>query len=59
MAGYLAGVQGAMASLAALLSRTIQGNGCEIDLSMQEAVAAVMPFELAHASYHEAKPRKP
>ena len=59
MAGYLAGVQGAMASLAALLSRTIQGTGCEIDLSMQEAVAAVMPFELAHASYHEAKPRKP
>ncbi len=59
MAGYLAGVQGAMASVAALLSRTIQGTGCEIDLSMQEAVAAVMPFELAHASYHEAKPRKP
>ncbi len=59
MAGYLAGVQGAMASVAALLSRTIQDTGCEIDLSMQEAVAAVMPFEFAHASYHEAKPRKP
>ena len=63
MAGYLAGVQGAVASVAALLSRSIghagQGAGCEIDLSMQEAVAAVMPFELAHASYHQAKPRKP
>ncbi|MEE8466775.1 MAG: CoA transferase [Dehalococcoidia bacterium] len=59
MAGYLAGVQGAVASMAALLSRRIQGTGCEIDLSMQEAVAAVMPFELAHASYHEAKPRRP
>ena len=59
MAGYLAGVQGAVASVAALMSRTIQGTGCEIDLSMQEAVAAVMPFELAHASYHQAKPRKP
>ena len=59
MAGYLAGVQGAVASVAALLSRTIQGTGCEIDLSMQEAVAAVMPYELAHASYDEAKPRKP
>lgn len=59
MAGYLAGVQGAMAGVAALLSRTIQGAGCEIDLSVQEAVAAVMPFELAHASYHEAKGRKP
>ena len=59
MAGYLAGVQGAMASVAALLSRSMTGTGCEIDLSMQEAVAAVMPFELAHASYHEAKPRRP
>ena len=59
MAGYLAAVQGAMASVAALLSRKIQGTGCEIDLSMQEAVAAVMPFELAHASYHDPKPRKP
>jgi len=59
MAGYLAGVQGAVASVAALLSRTIQGTGCELDLSMQEAVAAVMPFELAHASYHEAKARWP
>ena len=59
MAGYLAGVQGAVASVSALLSRTIQGIGCEIDLSIQEAVAAVMPFELAHASYHEAKGRNP
>ncbi len=59
MAGYLAGVQGAVASVAALLSRKIQGVGCEIDLSIQEAVAAVMPFELAHASYHEAKARRP
>ena len=63
MAGYLAGVQGAVASVAALLSRSIQGagqgTGCEIDLSIQEAVAAVMPFELAHASYHEAKGRQP
>ena len=59
MAGYLAGVQGAVASVAALLSRKIQGAGCEIDLSIQEAVAAVMPFELAHASYHEAKARRP
>ncbi|MCH8893774.1 MAG: CoA transferase [Chloroflexi bacterium] len=60
MAGYLAGVQGAMASVAALLSRALgQGAGCEIDLSMQEAVAAVMPFELAHASYHKAKGRQP
>ena len=59
MAGYLAGVQGAVASVAALLSRKIRGVGCEIDLSIQEAVAAVMPFELAHASYHEAKARRP
>lgn len=59
MAGYLAGVQGAVAGVAALMSRTIQGTGCEIDLSMQEAVAAVMPFELAHASYNKAKGRGP
>ena len=63
MAGYLAGVQGAVASVAALLSRSMPGAGqnvgCEIDLSIQEAVAAVMPFELAHASYHKAKRRQP
>ncbi|MCI0846157.1 MAG: CoA transferase [Chloroflexi bacterium] len=59
MAGYLAGVQGAVAGVAALMSRAIQGTGCEIDLSMQEAVAAVMPFELAHASYNKAKGRGP
>ena len=45
--------------MAALLSRSMTGAGCEIDLSMQEAVAAVMPFELAHASYHKAKGRQP
>ncbi len=59
MAGFLAGVQGAVAGVAALMSRTIQGTGCEIDLSMQEAVAAVMPYELAHASYNKAKGRGP
>jgi len=59
MSGYLAGVQGAVASVGALLSRKIQGVGCEIDLSIQEAVASVMPFELAHASYYESKTRRP
>lgn len=53
------GVLGSAASVAALLARRFSGEGCEIDLSLQEGVAAVMPYELAHASYHEAKRRDP
>ncbi len=55
----MTGVQGAAACVAALLARRLGGQGSEIDLSLQEGVAAVMPFELAHAAYHEAKRREP
>ena len=55
----MTGVLGAASCVAALLSRQFSGQGCEIDLSLQEGVAAVMPYELAHAAYHEPKKREP
>ena len=55
----MTGVLGAAACVAALLARQFSGLGCEIDLSLQEGVAAVMPYELAHAAYHEPKKREP
>ncbi len=57
----LAGVQGAVATMVAVLSRSLsgEGSGCEVDVSRQEAVSMVLPFELAHASHHEAKKREP
>ena len=59
LAELMTGVLGAAACVAALLARRFSGQGCEIDLSLQEGVAAVMPYELAHAAYHEAKTRQP
>ena len=59
LAELMTGVLGSAASVAALLARQFSGQGCEIDLSLQEGVAAVMPYELAHAAYHEAKSRQP
>ena len=55
----MTGVLGSAACVAALLARQFGGQGCEIDLSLQEGVAAVMPYELAHAAYHEPKTRQP
>ena len=57
LAELMTGVLGSAACVAALLSRQFNGLGCEIDLSLQEGVAAVMPYELAHAAYHEPKKR--
>ena len=54
----MTGVLGSAACVAALLARQFSGQGCEIDLSLQEGVAAVMPYEHAHAAYHEAKKRE-
>ena len=58
LAELMTGVLGATACVAALLSRQFSGQGCEIDLSLQEGVAAVMPYEHAHAAYHEPKKRE-
>ena len=58
LAELMTGVLGSAACVAALLARQFSGQGCEIDLSLQEGVAAVMPYELAHASYHEPKTRQ-
>ena len=60
LAELTTGVLGSAACVAALLARQFSGLGCcEIDLSLQEGVAAVMTYELAHAAYHEAKTRQP
>ena len=58
LAELMTGVLGSAACVAALLARQFTGQGCEIDLSLQEGVAAVMPYELAHAAYDEAKRRE-
>ena len=57
LAELMTGVLGSTACVAALLSRQFTGQGCEIDLSLQEGVATVMPYEHAHAAYHEPKKR--
>ena len=59
LAELMTGVLGSAGCVAALLARRFSGEGCEIDLSLQEGVAAVMPYELAHAAYHEPKKREP
>ena len=56
---FIAGVQGAIASVAAVMTRDHTGEGSEVDVSQQEAVAMVIPYELAHASYLEPKGREP
>ena len=43
----------------AVLRRGLPGEGCEVGVSRQEAVAMILPFELAHASHGEAKKREP
>ena len=58
LAELMTGVLGSAACVAALLSRQFSGQGCEMDLSLQEGVAAVMPYEHAHAAYHEPKKRE-
>ena len=56
---FLAGIQGAVATMVAILIRNLTGEGSEVDVSRQEAVSTVLPYDLAHASYHEAKKREP
>ena len=59
MGDLLAGLQAATATMVALAGRGFDGQGVEVDVSEQEAVAMVMAWEIAHASYHEAKTRDP
>ena len=59
LADFLAGIQGAAATMVAILSRCLTGQGGEVDISRQEAVAMVMPFDLAHASHGQTKKREP
>ena len=59
IAEFLAGIQAAIATVAAVMQRERTGEGCEIDVSQQEAVAMVMSYDIAHASYGEPKRREP
>ena len=59
VADFLAGIQGAMATMVAILGRGLTGQGGEVDVSRQEAVAMIMSFDLAHASHGQAKKREP
>ncbi|MBM4406069.1 MAG: CoA transferase [Chloroflexi bacterium] len=56
---YTAGIQAATAVFAGLARRDITGQGCELDISKQEAVAAIMTWEIAHASHLTPKRRNP
>ena len=56
---FLAGIHAAIATMVAVMRRELTGEGCEVDVSQQEAVAMVMPWEIAHASYLEPKRREP
>ncbi len=56
---YLAGISGAMATMAAVLSRRLTGRGSEVDVSQQESVAMNMAWDIAHASYLTPKGRQP
>ena len=59
MGDLLAGIQAATATIVALTMRSFDGAGAEVDVSAQESVAAIMTWEVAHASYHESKTRDP
>ncbi len=54
---YLAGLSAAIATMAALISRRLTGQGSEVDVSQQEAVAMNMAWDIAHASYLRPKGR--
>ena len=56
---FLAGIHGATATIVAAMMRRFSNEGCEVDVSQQEAVAMVMMWEVAHASYVEPKRREP
>ncbi len=56
---FLAAIHAATATMVGVIKRGLTGEGCEVDVSQQEAVAMVMPWEVAHASYLEPKQRQP
>ena len=59
MGEMMAGLQAATATMVALAMRTFDGAGAEVDVSAQESIAAIMTWEVSHASYHESKTRDP
>ena len=59
VAEFVAGLQAAMATMVAVTARGIRGTACEVDVSLQEAVAMVMTWEVANASYMTPKRREP
>ena len=55
----VAGIHAAAATVAAVLQAELTGEGCQVDVSQQEAVAMVLSWEIAHASYLAPKAREP
>lgn len=56
---FVSGLHATNGTMAALFRRMTTDQGCEVDVSQQEAVAMVLGWELAHASYLEPKEREP
>ena len=56
---FVAGIHATIATLVAVAQRDLTGEGCEVDLSQQAAVAMAMMWEIGHASYLEPRRREP
>jgi crotonobetainyl-CoA:carnitine CoA-transferase CaiB-like acyl-CoA transferase len=54
-----AGIQGASATLLAIINRLFTGDGDQVDLSVHSAVAAMMTFETSQAVYNVPNNREP
>ena len=59
LSGIEAGIQGAAATLLAAFSRSLTGQGDQIDLSVHSAVASMLPFETSQAVYNVPNDREP
>ena len=56
---FVAGLLAANATLVAVAERSLSGRGSEVDVSRQEAVAMLMTWDIANASYGAPKGRTP
>ena len=56
---FVAGLLAADATLVAVIGRSLSGAGSEVDVSRQEAVAMLMTWDVANASYGAPKSRTP
>ena len=54
-----AGIQGAAATLMAVINRSFTGRGDQVDLSVHSTIASMMPFETSQAVYNVPNNREP